>query len=254
MGSAHSNGASPSDSTNSSSAPSVSLAAPEGTASSGASPAQSASAAPVSSALVPSSARRTYVVAAVGDSLTDYGSPLGGGYLRVLERECPKSRFDNYGKGAAMVNQMRKRFRDQVLGPDAARYTHVIVFGGINDLYSDLTAHRTNEKISSDLRQMYDWSHEAGAKVVAVGVAPWGGFSKYWNERREANTVALNAWMLGEVGAAVDHFVDAKQLLACGTKLCPEYEKPFRDGIHFGKAGHAVLGAALKAQVFPDCL
>ena len=42
-----------------------------------------------------------------------------------------------------MVNQMRRRFDDDVFGPGKPAYTHVIVFGGVNDLYSDLTAGRT---------------------------------------------------------------------------------------------------------------
>src|SRR5205814_3487417 len=73
--------------------------------------------------------RRTYAVAALGDSLTDFRSH-GGGYLRYLKERCPESRFDSYGKGGDMVNQMRRRFdKDLLARPDLA-YDHLIVFGG----------------------------------------------------------------------------------------------------------------------------
>jgi lysophospholipase L1-like esterase len=153
-----------------------------------------------------------------------------------------------------MVNQMRRRFPAQVAADGSDHYTHVIVFGGVNDLYSDLTAHRTNEKIQSDLRQIYERARGAGAEVVAIGVAPWGGFTKYWNERRESNTIALNRWMAEQVGRSVDHYVDAHALLGCGSKLCPEYFAPFRDGIHFGPKAHEKLGRALHEKVFQNCL
>jgi lysophospholipase L1-like esterase len=197
--------------------------------------------------------RRAYVVAVMGDSLTDYASH-GGGFIHVLERHCPKSRFDNYGKGGAMTNQMRRRFQAKVHAPSAPAYTHVIVFGGVNDLYSDITANRKNDKIEGDLAQMYDWARQGGSKVVAISVTPWGGFRKYYNARRGENTRLLNAWMRDQVGARVDYFVDAYALLACGESLCPEYFEPFHDGIHFGAEGHHKLGEALWSQVFSDCL
>lgn len=196
---------------------------------------------------------RAYVVAVVGDSLTDRKSH-GGGFVRELERRCPQSRFDNFGKGADMVNQMRRRFRSELYRSGAPSYTHVIVFGGVNDLYSDLTAKRSNDKIEADLGQMYDWAKQGGAKVVAVAVTPWGGFTRYYNQRRGENTLRLNRWMRDQVGERVDHFVDAYALLACGERLCPEFAEPYRDGIHFGRRGHEALGEALFSAVFSDCL
>src|ERR1019366_5187418 len=109
------------------------------------------------------------VVAAIGDSLSD--PRVGGGkYLDVLRKRCPQSRFDSYGKGGEMVNQMRHRFDDDIFGPGKPAYTHVIVFGGVNDLYSDLTAGRTPALIERDLTAMYESAHKHGAKVVAVTV------------------------------------------------------------------------------------
>jgi len=204
--------------------------------------------------------RRQCVIAAIGDSLTDPHSH-GGRYLETIAQRCPKSRIDNFGKGAAMVNLMRKRFASRVLAADDGHgrspYTHVVIFGGVNDLYSDLTAGRTPPKIARDLLWMYMRAHERGIQVVAITVAPWGGFHKYYNERRGGYTRTLNSWIMDQLGAGtVDHVVDAYGLLSCGRPevLCPEYAKPFKDGIHFGPAGHDRLGQALYEEAFTQCL
>ena len=165
-------------------------------------------------------ARRSYVVAAIGDSLTDPRSG-GGLYLRELQSRCPASRFDAYGKGGEMVNQMRRRFAHDLFGgagdPPKPKYTHVIVFGGVNDLYSDLTAHRTVERIEGDLSAMYAAAHEHHAAVVAITVAPWGGFHRYYNASRAATTAQVNRWIQSQRDAgAVDFVVDAHTLLRCG--------------------------------------
>jgi lysophospholipase L1-like esterase len=203
--------------------------------------------------------RRPYVVAAIGDSLTDFASH-GGGYLKVLAKRCPGSRFESFGKGGDMVNQMRRRFAHDVFG-DAppgrpSPYTHVIVFGGVNDLYSDLTAGRTVSKITRDLGEMYDAAHARGASVIAITVTPWGGFTRYFTEARAQTTAELNGWIVGQRGGRVDFTVDAFPLLSCGQKdsLCPEYARPFTDGLHFGPEGHARLGDALYQTVFSDCM
>lgn len=189
----------------------------------------------------------------VGDSLTDFRSH-GGGYIRELERHCPKGRFENLGKGGDMVNQMRRRFTAR-LQSGKTDFTHVVVFGGVNDLYSDLTAHRTNDKIQADLTEIYRLARGAGARVVALTVAPWGGFRRYHNPRRAESTLALNAWITRQAGSTVDWVVDAHALLRCGDphELCPSMFQPFRDGLHFGREGHRILGQALIEQVFREC-
>jgi lysophospholipase L1-like esterase len=184
----------------------------------------------------------------------------GGRYLDVLRQRCPRSRFDSYGVGGQMVNQMHARFDRDILGEPPGdepkpRYTDVIVFGGVNDLYSDLTAGRTVDKIEADLSAMYASARSHGMRVVAVTVTPWGGFHKYYNEHRARTTAALNAWILHEPPREVDAAVDAFHLLSCGNpeELCPAYATPFKDGLHFGAAGHAALGEALYQRAFSDC-
>ncbi|NRA33544.1 MAG: SGNH/GDSL hydrolase family protein [Polyangiaceae bacterium] len=195
----------------------------------------------------------------MGDSLTDPKSH-GGKYLDYLRQHCPESTFISFGKGADMVNQMRRRFQSQVLAPvpvaGKSHYTDVIIFGGVNDLYSDLTAHRTVEKISADLSAMYQMSRDRGIRVVAITVSPWGGFKRYHNDRRQAATLRLSEFIFEQQRQQqVDFVVDTVPLLSCGDPehLCPAMAKPFRDGLHFGPKGHEILGAALLKTAFQNC-
>jgi lysophospholipase L1-like esterase len=202
--------------------------------------------------------KRRYVVAAMGDSLTDPRSQ-GGKYLELLRKRCPNSRFDSYGVGGQMVNQMRKRFARDVLGepPDPStpkpHYTHVIVLGGINDICSDETAKRTNDKIKADLAAMYKMAKDGGIEVVALTLPPWGGFKRYYNRRRAESTDTINDWIRGQLGVTVDKVLDIHPLLSCGDRelLCDRYG--MRDKVHWSAEGHRVVGEALHTAIFSDC-
>lgn len=204
----------------------------------------------------PTRIRRRYVVAALGDSITD-AHVGGGGYLDLLRRRCPESRFVNFGKGGDMTNQMLRRLQRDILPlVKTEGLTTLLVYGGVNDLYSDLTAGRTNERIEQTLSRIYQLAKSAGMEVVAVTVSPWGGFRRYFNERRGENTRLLNSWILGqEQGALVDRAVDSYALLSCGDPeaLCPDYESRFHDGLHPGAEGQRVLGEKLASEAFADC-
>lgn len=201
-----------------------------------------------------SAPRRARRVVVMGDSLSD-PRVHGGRYLEPLAA-CPSVVIDNYAKGGFMVNQMRRRFENEVLPTLSKEHTDLIVFGGVNDLYSDETAGRTVEKISADLLRMYDAAKARGMRVTAITVAPWGGFTRYYNERRGRATARLNAWIQQQLEEKhVDVVVDAATLLACGDpeRLCPTYEPPFHDGLHFGRVGHEKLGEQLLHDAFPSC-
>jgi len=195
-------------------------------------------------------------VAALGDSITDEDVG-GGGYLRFLRRACPESRFYSFGKGGDMTNQMRRRLNGALLPErDTLALDTLIVLGGVNDLYSNLTAGRTNARIEQELSLIYQTAKQVGLRVVAITVLPWGGFTSYFTPARSENTRALNSFILGERQAGrIDGAVDGYSLLSCGDpeRLCPSYEKPRPDGLHPGPAGHEALGSALYQQVFADC-
>ena len=160
-----------------------------------------------------------------------------------------------------MVNQMRRRFARDVLGQglkpgSKPKYTDVIIFGGVNDLYSDLTAKRTPKKIERDLTRMYEMAHEHHIRVIAVTVSPWGGFKRYYNQRRGCATLQVNAWIRSRLAVGVvDAVVDSYPLLSCGDpeRLCDKYVKPFGDGLHFGAEAHEKLGKAMYDAAFRDC-
>jgi lysophospholipase L1-like esterase len=193
----------------------------------------------------PQAARRECNLLAAGDSLTDPRSG-GGGYLDLAVRAC-HCRVTNLGKGGAMVNQMRKRFVAQLEGTHEL-YTHAVIFGGVNDLYSDLTAKRTVRKINADLEAMYQASKARGLNVVAITVAPWGGFKRYFSQHRWANTLEVNAWIRASTSRGLsDAVIDAEHLLACGDaqRICESYAVPYRDGLHFGPKGHHQIALAL---------
>jgi lysophospholipase L1-like esterase len=219
-------------------------------------PSAAPSAAPAAPSAEPPTERRPprpCRVALIGDSLTD--ERFGGGYVRYLKARAPASRFVNFAKGGAMVNQMRRQL-DAMLVDAEGQFTHLVVFGGVNDLYSDETAGRTVAKIEADLGLLYSTGKTRGLRVVAITVAPWGGFEKYYNARRGAATLELNVWILaGRARGAVDVAVDAYALLSCGDgeRLCPRYTMTKDDGLHFGKLGHEALGKALYDAEFHAC-
>jgi lysophospholipase L1-like esterase len=154
-----------------------------------------------------------------------------------------------------MTNQMRRRFEQTIL-PRAREFTTLLVYGGVNDLYSDQTAGRTNERIEEDLGAIYADARRAGLEVVGVTVSPWGGFRRYFTPARSRSTRLLNAWILGGPAAGrLDAAVDSYPVLSCGDPevLCPEYQGPTPDGLHPGPRGHELLGQLLLERAFADC-
>ena len=190
----------------------------------------------------------------LGDSLTDE-KVGGGGFVRALRAQCPKATFDNRAKGGFMVNQIRKRLETEVL-PEGSRYSHAIVFGGVNDLYSDQTANRSLTRIEADLTRIDAALQQRGTDVIAITVTPWGGFKRWFTPERSQNTQTLNGWILTQPGAGtISATLDAYPLLSCGEpeRLCPELAAPYKDGLHFGKLGHKKLAKALLEGPFRGC-
>lgn len=193
-------------------------------------------------------------VLVLGDSISDERVG-GGGFVKILRERCAPATFDNRAKGGFMLNQMRKRLELEVL-PEGGHYSHAIVFGGVNDLYSDQTAKRTLPKIEADLSAIYAALTTRGTVVIAITVTPWGGFKRWFTSERGKSTLALNTWIVAQSQShAIGSVVDAYPLLSCGDpeRLCPELSAPFKDGLHFGKPGQQKLAEALLAGPFSVC-
>lgn len=198
--------------------------------------------------------RKPLRVLVLGDSLSDE-KVGGGGFVRSLREHCPGVAFDNRAKGGFMVNQIRKRLESEVL-PEGVTYSHAIVFGGVNDLYSDQTANRTLPRIESDLARIYTALKARQVEVIAITVTPWGGFKRWYTPSRGQNTLTLNRWIVDQAATgAIGLALDAYPLLSCGEPelLCPALAAPYKDGLHFGKLGQQKLGDALRALAFPSC-
>jgi lysophospholipase L1-like esterase len=207
----------------------------------------------------PAPAQRPYVVAAIGDSLTDPRSH-GGIYLEVLRQRCPKSRFESYGVGGNMANMMKRRFVRDVYGEDPPgkktadrpAWTHVIILGGLGDVISNLTAKRTAAAIQRDIGWMVDETHRRGAKALVLTLPPWAGANQYDGVRAQMAR-DVNTWILGETGKSIDASFDTRPVLSCGQpeRLCADAAAP--DGLHWSRAGQEKLGDALARGPFADC-
>lgn len=206
--------------------------------------------------------RRRYVVAAMGDSLTDPKSH-GGKYLDVLRERCKQSTFVSFGVGGNMTNMMRKRFlRDVYLENDAGErmagegpraFTHVIILGGLGDLLSNETAGRNPKNIADEITKMVDMTHAHGAKAIVMTLPPWSAMRDY-NEVRGRMTHEVNAWIQRSAKeGTIDAWFDTRPHLVCGDpeKLCEKFA--FKDGIHWSAEGHRVIGEALHQALFADC-
>jgi lysophospholipase L1-like esterase len=193
-------------------------------------------------------------VLVLGDSLADE-KVGGGGFVRILRERCAGVTFDNRAKGGFMANQMKKRLQTEVL-PEGKRYSHAIVFGGVNDLYSDQTANRTLARIEGDLTQIYADLKARDTDVIAITITPWGDFKRWFTPARSQNTQRLNGWIMAQASdATISAALDAYPLLSCGDpeRLCPELAAPHKDGLHFGKRGHQKLAKALLEGPFRAC-
>lgn len=206
----------------------------------------------------PARERVRYVVAALGDSLTD--TRVGGGlYLEALRERCPASRFDAYGVGGQQTSHLRWRTLRDVFGVGASSkppaYTDLIVLGGINDLSRASLSHAGTAWSESNLGAIYDTARRRGVRVTALTVPPWTGLVGV-ADARVAATHRLNAWIHAQLeGGRVDQVVDPYHELECGAPdvLCPAYRRFGTDLVHWNRAGHAVVGEALWQNVFRDC-
>jgi lysophospholipase L1-like esterase len=203
--------------------------------------------------------KQRYVVAAIGDSLTDARAG-GGKYLGVLSKKCPESQFDAYGIGGQRTDHMRWRFLSDLFAKNTPwhkkpRYTHVIILGGVNDLAAASMTDTRIGRIEKNLSYMYEKGRTKGLGVIAMTVPPFGRLKGSVDKRIEASE-RLNRWILerekkGEVSAAVD----IHPLLSCGDSavLCPRYRRFADDQIHWNMAGHERVAEALYERVFSDC-
>lgn len=214
------------------------------------------SAAPSTSAASPG-AKKRYVVAAMGDSLTDPKSH-GGKYLDKLKEKCPESTFKSFGVGGNMTNMMRKRFVRDLYAHEAGdpepKYTDVIILGGLGDILSNETAGRTAKSIGKEIMTMVNEAKSRGSRTIVLQLPPWGTM-KAFNNARAQMTWDVSRFIEAEVKAGnIDATMELRPILSCGNveTLCEGMG--WKDGIHWSEKGQHAVGEALHAKLFADCL
>lgn len=143
------------------------------------------------------------LIVALGDSTTA-GTPLfkspvesppsGEGDARSqftywLMQAHPDWRVLNRGVNGERSDQIAARFDRDVL---AHAPLVVVIIAGVNDVYQGLPA----ERVTRELRAMYDRARDAGIPVVAGSIVPYNTATPDQNSRMHA----INAWIEKEAG------------------------------------------------------
>ncbi|MBI5152775.1 hypothetical protein HZA39_04525 [Candidatus Peregrinibacteria bacterium] len=143
-----------------------------------------------------------------------------------------------FGIGGQNTGQMLKRFKREVVD---GGYKKVVILAGVNNLGSNWTP----EKTERDLEKMYKMAKEAGIKVVACTLPPWGKFMKnhaykkfavergLTAEKMQSATEQLNNWIRSQEGGLVDKVVDLYKYM--GDEADPTFQKrefAAGDGLH----------------------
>lgn len=109
----------------------------------------------------------------------------------------------------------------------------VVFWAGVNDAASG----RTAKQIGADWMAAWKAAHDAGAKVVAITVAPWASYSTSTAAKQDVTRKA-NAFMheAKTLPGGPDVVIDLADMGDADGKLLPQYS---RDGLHMSAAGYA---------------
>lgn len=178
------------------------------------------------------------VIYAMGDSLTAEGTyvntvsdTLGTGWV-----------VKNKGIGGHTTSSMLSRFTTDVTSNADADY--VIIWAGINDIDSGVTATTTKE----NLQAMYNSAHAEGIKVIVINIAQDKGGGN-WTSARQLIKEELNAWIKDDA-ENIDYFIDAYSAL--GDPVNPGALLPAYDGgdhIHLSKEGYELVGKLVARKI-----
>lgn len=192
----------------------------------------------------------TLTVLAVGDSTTAgtpaFRSPLeappeGRGnpesqYTYWLGKKIPGWKFLNRGVNGDRTEEITIRLRKDLKD---FKPRIVILLAGVNDLYQGAGVNR----VTANLKAMYDLAEKSGAKVVVCSILPYDTASpEILGRIRE-----VNGWIRG--------YAAVKKYVFCDTYLAAENpERPGKllssfDGLHPDAAGYRKIGESL-AEVF----
>ena len=170
--------------------------------------------------------QHTHQIYSFGDSLTVGQAGSGGTYDPTLQTNLGNAwTYNDLGINGSNTADGLARFAS-VTGPGDAEY--VIIDIGICDLCFT-TPPNSAATIESNLAAMYLAAHNAGIKVVACTISPFGGYSG-WNSTIQATATTVNAWINAKP-ANVDYVVDVFTALV-------------DSGSQHGQGGYYYLNAA----------
>lgn len=198
------------------------------------------------------------VIVALGDSLTvGFQSPIGYGvvqdhpYTMRLE-SLIRSHFEKTGKnilGITVVNSgingdstdgMIARFPWSV---EAEKPTHVIIWGGINDMSSG----RPLEYIMENLARLYEYTIKIGAQPIACTLTGIKGPSQANDAIRSLNQRIVHHCDENDILVAdlYSSTIDLEGTLD---------QKYSNDGVHLSNLGYDAVSDALFSEVFENIL
>ena len=187
-------------------------------------------------------------IVALGDSTTAgtpaFRSPIeappnGAGdahsqYAYWLMQKHPDWRVLNRGVNGERTDEIAARFDRDVL---AARPRVVIILAGVNDVYQGLPA----ERVTRQLRAMYDRAIAAGIAVVAASIIPYDSATQGQNVEMHD----INAWIAAQ-GAKDPRitFVDTRAAVAAPGH--PDQLSGSPDGLHPDVDGYRAMALAIE--------
>ncbi len=225
---------------------------------------------PFVSAIEVAQAKRTKVVVALGDSITDgFGSQMGANHRwpdhlaeRLVVRKGPA--YFAVVNAAISGNRLMHDF----IGPNAlsrldrdvlaqSGVTHLIVLEGVNDFGfpgarkladEDVTA----EDVIAAYRQIILRAHAHGIKVIGATMPPFGPIPSrpgFYSDAAAAKRAAVNNWI--RTGKGFDAVIDFDAVLRdpkTPTQLNPAFDSG--DHLNPNDAGYQAMADAIDLKLF----
>jgi lysophospholipase L1-like esterase len=215
-------------------------------------------------------AKRTKVIATLGDSITDgFGSQMGANHRwpdhlaeRLVARKAPT--YFAVINAAISGNRLLHDF----IGPNAlsrldrdvlaqSGVTHLIVLEGVNDLGFPGARKLLDEDVSVDdliaaYKQIILRAHAHGIKVIGATLPPFGPIPSrpgFYSEAAAAKRAALNTWI--RTGRAFDGVIDFDAVLRdpkTPTQMLPTYDSG--DHLNPNDAGYKAMADAIDLKLF----
>lgn len=208
--------------------------------------------------------RKTGVVVALGDSITDGNRPsltalhswpeelahrLAGGDSAVVNAGIAGNRVLANGMGLAALTRLDR----DVLRIEGL--SHIILLEGTNDIgMSGASSFGANpalapEDLIAGYRQIIARAHDRGVTVIIGTITPFGGSMSHFSPEHESLRQAVNRWIRssGEPDGVID-FDAALRDPAQPAQLRADYDSG--DHLHPNEAGSKAMGDAVPLAIF----